>query len=199
MAESEAWFRRFFGEEYLLFDEHPDTSKEALFIARTLGLKPRMRALDLCCGYGRHAVPLAGRGVRVVGLDLSPVLLGEARKRQKAEEEGMRHEATGGSKKQKNPISRLMPHASRLQFIRGDIRHLPFGPGFDAVISMYHDQGLAPFKMIAFRDGVNVTLGLPYVRTSPDHGTAFDIAYQGKADPSSMKSAIDLAKKLLSA
>ncbi len=70
---------------------------------------------------------------------------------------------------------------------------------FDAVISMYHDQGLAPFKMIAFRDGVNVTLGLPYVRTSPDHGTAFDIAYQGKADPSSMKSAIDLAKKLLSA
>ena len=67
---------------------------------------------------------------------------------------------------------------------------------FDAVISMYHDQGLAPFKMIAFRDGVNVTLGLPYIRTSPDHGTAFDIAYQGKADPSSMKSALDLAVKL---
>lgn len=64
---------------------------------------------------------------------------------------------------------------------------------FDAVISMYHDQGLAPFKMIAFRDGVNVTLGLPFVRTSPDHGTAYDIAYKRPADPSSMLSAIRLA------
>lgn len=68
---------------------------------------------------------------------------------------------------------------------------------YDAVISMYHDQGLAPFKMIAFRDGVNVTLGLPYIRTSPDHGTAFDIAYQGKADPQSMKAALKLAEKLV--
>lgn len=51
----------------------------------------------------------------------------------------------------------------------------------DGVIAMYHDQGLAPFKMIAFKDGVNVTLGLPYLRTSPDHGTGFDIAYQNKA------------------
>ena len=68
---------------------------------------------------------------------------------------------------------------------------------FDAVVSMYHDQGLAPFKMIAFRDGVNVTLGLPFIRTSPDHGTAFDIAYQRKADPSSMMAAMDLAKKLI--
>lgn len=68
---------------------------------------------------------------------------------------------------------------------------------FDAVISMYHDQGLAPFKMIAFKDGVNVTLGLPYIRTSPDHGTAFDIAYQGKADPASFEAALKLAQKLL--
>ena len=68
---------------------------------------------------------------------------------------------------------------------------------FDAVVSMYHDQGLAPFKMIAFRDGVNVTLGLPFVRTSPDHGTAFDIAYQGKADPASFQSAFDLAEELV--
>jgi 4-hydroxythreonine-4-phosphate dehydrogenase len=60
---------------------------------------------------------------------------------------------------------------------------------------MYHDQALAPFKLVAFHDGVNVTLGLPYVRTSPDHGTAFDIAYRGKADPSSMLAALRLAKK----
>ncbi|MFH0986112.1 MAG: 4-hydroxythreonine-4-phosphate dehydrogenase PdxA [Candidatus Omnitrophota bacterium] len=66
---------------------------------------------------------------------------------------------------------------------------------YDAVIAMYHDQGLAPFKLVAFHDGVNVTLGLPYVRTSPDHGTAFDIAYQGKADASSMLAALRLAEK----
>ena len=63
---------------------------------------------------------------------------------------------------------------------------------------MYHDQGLGPFKMVAFRDGVNVTLGLPFIRTSPDHGTAFDIAYQGKAESSSMEAAICLAQKLIS-
>lgn len=64
---------------------------------------------------------------------------------------------------------------------------------FDAVISLYHDQGLIPFKLLHFHDGVNVTLGLPFPRTSPDHGTAFDIAGRGKADPSSMESAIRLA------
>ncbi len=66
---------------------------------------------------------------------------------------------------------------------------------FDAVIAMYHDQGLAPFKMIGFRDGVNVTLGLPYVRTSPDHGTAYDIAYQNKAFHSALLNSIRLAEK----
>ena len=64
---------------------------------------------------------------------------------------------------------------------------------FDAVISLYHDQGLIPFKLLHFTDGVNVTLGLPFPRTSPDHGTAFDIAGRGRADVSSMVSAIRLA------
>jgi 4-hydroxythreonine-4-phosphate dehydrogenase len=64
---------------------------------------------------------------------------------------------------------------------------------FDAVISLYHDQGLIPFKLVHFTDGVNVTLGLPFPRTSPDHGTAFDIAGRGRADISSMVSAIRLA------
>lgn len=63
----------------------------------------------------------------------------------------------------------------------------------DAVVAMYHDQGLAPFKTLAFGRGVNYTAGLPIVRTSPDHGTAFDIAGQGKARPESMLSAIRLA------
>ena len=64
---------------------------------------------------------------------------------------------------------------------------------FDAVVAMYHDQGLAPLKMIAFEDGINLTLGLPIIRTSPDHGTAFDIAGKDCANPSSMKAAINLA------
>jgi len=67
---------------------------------------------------------------------------------------------------------------------------------FDAVVAMYHDQGLIPIKLLAWRDAVNLTLGLPIIRTSPDHGTAFDIAAKGLADPSSMKSAIRLAIEL---
>ncbi len=64
---------------------------------------------------------------------------------------------------------------------------------FDAVLAMYHDQGLVPFKALAFEDGVNFTAGLPIVRTSPDHGTAYNIAGTGVASPGSMRSAIELA------
>lgn len=67
---------------------------------------------------------------------------------------------------------------------------------YDAVVAMYHDQGLAPLKTVAFDTGVNWTLGLPFIRTSPDHGTAYDIAGQGIASPSSMMAAIQLAKQL---
>ena len=68
--------------------------------------------------------------------------------------------------------------------------------GFDAVVAMYHDQGLAPLKAVAFDSGINWTLGLPFIRTSPDHGTAYDIAGQGLANPGSMIAAIRLAKQL---
>jgi len=68
---------------------------------------------------------------------------------------------------------------------------------FDGVLCMYHDQGLIPLKLLAFDEGVNVTLGLPFVRTSPDHGTAFDIAGKGLARPTSFLAAIDLARRLL--
>src|SRR5216117_796034 len=67
---------------------------------------------------------------------------------------------------------------------------------YDAVVAMYHDQGLAPLKMIAFDTGVNLTLGLPFVRTSPDHGTARDVAGKGVARPDSMIAAINLAARL---
>ena len=69
-----------------------------------------------------------------------------------------------------------------------------FGSGawatFDGILAMYHDQGLAPFKLLAMDEGVNVTAGLPFVRTSPDHGTAYDIAARGLANPNSMRQAI---------
>jgi 4-hydroxythreonine-4-phosphate dehydrogenase len=67
---------------------------------------------------------------------------------------------------------------------------------FDVVVAMYHDQGLIPVKYLGVEQGVNVTLGLPLVRTSPDHGTAFDIAGSGQADPASLLAAIRMARQL---
>jgi 4-hydroxythreonine-4-phosphate dehydrogenase len=67
---------------------------------------------------------------------------------------------------------------------------------FDAVLAPYHDVGMTAIKVASFGEAVNVTLGLPFVRTSPDHGTAFDIAGQGRADASSMRAAIALAAQL---
>src|SRR4029077_6811115 len=67
---------------------------------------------------------------------------------------------------------------------------------YDAVLCMYHDQGLIPLKLHAFHNGVNVPLGLPFPRTSPDHGTAFEIAGKGIARPDSMIAAINLAVEL---
>ncbi|MFG1401451.1 4-hydroxythreonine-4-phosphate dehydrogenase PdxA [Xanthobacter sediminis] len=68
--------------------------------------------------------------------------------------------------------------------------------GYDVVVGMYHDQVLIPAKTLAFHDGVNVTLGLPFIRTSPDHGTAFDIAGTGRANPASLMAALRLARRL---
>jgi 4-hydroxythreonine-4-phosphate dehydrogenase len=67
---------------------------------------------------------------------------------------------------------------------------------YDAALCMYHDQALIPIKTLAFDHAVNVTLGLPFVRTSPDHGTAFDIAGTGRADPTSLVAALRLAARL---
>ena len=68
---------------------------------------------------------------------------------------------------------------------------------YDAVVAMYHDQGLIPLKLLHFSDAVNVTLGLPIIRTSVDHGTAYDIAGTGKADPSSLKAAVRMAAQMV--
>ena len=82
--------------------------------------------------------------------------------------------------------------------LSGDtVFHYALCGDFDAVVAMYHDQGLAPLKAVAFDTGVNWTLGLPFIRTSPYHGTAYDIAGKGIANPSSMIAAIRLAKQLV--
>jgi len=74
--------------------------------------------------------------------------------------------------------------------------HRAYKGDFDIIVAMYHDQGLVPFKMLEFEKGVNVTVGLPIIRTSPDHGTGFDIAWKNMANPSSMLEAIKLASRL---
>jgi 4-hydroxythreonine-4-phosphate dehydrogenase len=87
------------------------------------------------------------------------------------------------------------PFAPDTVFMRG--RNTPGKRGeFDVVIAMYHDQGLIPVKYLGVDEGVNVTLGLPLVRTSPDHGTAFDLAGTGKASPASFLAALAMARKL---
>jgi 4-hydroxythreonine-4-phosphate dehydrogenase len=87
------------------------------------------------------------------------------------------------------------PFAPDTVFMRA--RHTAGKPGeFDVVVAMYHDQGLIPVKYLGVEQGVNVTLGLPLVRTSPDHGTAFDIAGTGRADASSLLAAVRMARQL---
>jgi 4-hydroxythreonine-4-phosphate dehydrogenase len=91
------------------------------------------------------------------------------------------------------------PWAPDTVFMRA--RHAPpEHPGeFDVVVAMYHDQGLIPVKYMGLDEGVNVSLGLPFVRTSPDHGTAFDLAGTGRADPRSFEAAWHMARTLVSA
>jgi SAM-dependent methyltransferase len=130
------WFRRFFGEEYLKLDRHQDTLSAVDFIEQALHLEPGQRVLDLCCGYGRHAVELARRGYRVFGYDLSPVLLGRAQ--QNASGQGV-----------------------EVHWTLGDMRRLPYGPRFDAVISMftslgYFDQEVENFRVL---QGMSQVLG----------------------------------------
>ena len=85
------------------------------------------------------------------------------------------------------------PHSADTLF------HAAARRGYDAVIAMYHDQALIPLKTLGFDEGVNVTLGLPFVRTSPDHGTAFDIAAEGRASAHSFIEALKLASAIVAA
>ena len=87
------------------------------------------------------------------------------------------------------PRSTLFPYTTLFRSAAARAR-------YDVAVAMYHDQALIPIKTLDFSGGVNVTLGLPFIRTSPDHGTAFDIAGQGKADATSMITAIRMAAEM---
>lgn len=147
MSEDDAWFQRFFGEEYLLFDEHPGTDREVAFIQKVMGLSPSHRLLDVGCGYGRHAIRLARQGIQVVGFDLSPTLLGEARNRQAAEARRQVKAGRTGRTPSRRHQGRVegkeadAPGRMRLRWVRGDVRSLPFDGAFDRAISMFTSIG----------------------------------------------------------
>src|ERR1700693_4038980 len=108
-------------------------------------------------------------------------------------------EARFGIARPRLAIAGLNPHAGEAGALAADVMfHAVARSTYDVALCMYHDQALIPIKTLAFADAVNVTLGLPFVRTSPDHGTAFDIAGTGQADPSSLIAALRLAARIAS-
>src|SRR6266516_7178783 len=152
-----------------------------------------------------------------VGLLLADFLCCRSKSTPRIAVAGLNPHAGESGKIGREEIEIINPAVSELSDIRKD-RQSGFGPqsaiftgphspdtifhraiqgDFDAVLCMYHDQGLIPLKLHAFHEGVNVTLGLPFPRTSPDHGTAFDIAGKGLARPDSMIAAINLAVELV--
>ena len=140
------------------------------------------------------AIELAAKACRDLGLPRARVAVC-----------GLNPHAGEGGKIGDEEITTIIPAVEAARALGFDVTgplaadtlfHYAFRGDYDAVVAMYHDQGLVPLKMIGFETGVNWTLGLPFVRTSPDHGTAYDIAGKGIANPSSMIAAIRLAKKL---
>lgn len=156
-------------------------------LASVPGSLRRERIVEVGCLLAESVEKIRGSGKARVGvLGLNP----------HAGEEGLFGNEEGGV---------IVPALAELQS-RGIIATGPIPPDtaftpnklkeFDAFLCMYHDQGLIPFKMLAFDEGVNVTMGLPFPRTSVDHGTAYDIAWQGIASESSLLEAIALATRL---
>lgn len=141
-----------------------------------------------------HAIRLAHDGCRALGIDLPRVAVA-----------GLNPHAGEGGLFGREEIEVIAPavEAAQAEGIDasgpwpGDTVFMQARKGrFDVVVAQYHDQGLIPVKYLGVEKGVNITLGLPFVRTSPDHGTAFDIAGQGSADPSSLQTAITYAHRL---
>lgn len=140
------------------------------------------------------AIELAAQACRDLGLPRARIVVcglnphaGEGGQMGDEERRIIGPAALATQRRQMDVVGPLSADTVFYQALRGD---------YDVVVAMYHDQGLAPLKTVAFETGVNWTLGLPFIRTSPDHGTAYDIAGQGIANPSSMIAAIRLAKQL---
>jgi 4-hydroxythreonine-4-phosphate dehydrogenase len=121
--------------------------------------------------------PHAGEGGILGGEEREAIAPGIRRARRRLAKEGLRAEVHG-------------PIGAETAFRKAKAR------GFDGVVAMYHDQATIPMKLLSFGEAVNVTLGLPIVRTSVDHGTAYDIAWSGHADPHAMERAVELAIRL---
>jgi 4-hydroxythreonine-4-phosphate dehydrogenase len=150
------------------------------------------RRANLTVLNGRVSKPAKPREIRIAVAGLNPHA-GESGKLGREEIEII---APAIQELQMSHVTRHMslefsgPHSPDTAF------HRAVSGEFDAVLCMYHDQGLIPFKLLEFHNGVNTTLGLPFPRTSPDHGTAFEVAGKGIARPDSMIAAINLAVEL---
>ena len=173
---------------------HDDRGRWLRVALATTHLPLKMVAQHLRAEHIELAVTLAAQACRDLGLTRSRVAVC-----------GLNPHAGEGGELGDEEITVIRPVVEKLKTQGMDVSgpypadtlfHQVYRGDYDAVVAMYHDQGLVPLKMVAFESGVNWTLGLPFIRTSPDHGTAYDIAGQGKADPSSMISALRLAKKL---
>jgi 4-hydroxythreonine-4-phosphate dehydrogenase len=183
--------------------QHRTRSKRAVMMFDS----PRLRVALATC----HVALMDVRNQLTVGRVFDPIDLGHAALQRIGIEQpriavcGLNPHA-GEAGQFGDEEQRLITPAIELAVQHGIDAHGPFPAdtvfnkavdgGFDLVVAMYHDQGLIPVKLLAWDQAVNTTLGLPIVRTSPDHGTAFDIVGQNKADPGSMKAAIRLAVQL---
>jgi 4-hydroxythreonine-4-phosphate dehydrogenase len=140
------------------------------------------------------AIELAAQACRDLGLPRARVAVC-----------GLNPHAGEGGELGREEITTIAPAVQAMQKQKIDVAgpfaadalfYYVFKGDYEVVVAMYHDQGLVPLKMIGFESGINWTLGLPFIRTSPDHGTAYDIAGKGIANPSSMRAAIALAWQL---
>ncbi len=192
-------------------------NQETPFFGHTEYLTEKFEAgqsvMLLCSEHMRMGLVTNHLPVAKVAAAITPELIVE---KLKVLEKGLKEDF--GIEKPKIAVFGLNPHAGdggligeeehkvimpAIQYAKEKMDSMVFGPfaadgffgramykDFDAILAMYHDQGLVPFKALSFGDGVNVTLGLPVIRTSPDHGTAFDIAGKGIASPESFRQAI---------
>ena len=172
-----------------------DRSRWLRVLLATTHLPLKQVASSLTTEGIRTTIELAARACRELGLPTSRIAVC-----------GLNPHAGEGGKMGSEEMEIIRPAVAQAQtdgidvagpFPADTLFHRAYRGDFDVVVAMYHDQGLVPLKMVAFDSGVNWTVGLPFIRTSPDHGTAYDIAGKGVANPSSMLAALQLARKLL--